>query len=56
MPEADPLFAEPRTLLVSKPDWQETDPHSGELDATAERILELCGLGLTSRHMVTSFL
>jgi hypothetical protein len=56
LPEADPLFAEPYALLDSQADWQETDPRGGELDATAERILELRGLGLTCRHVVTSFL
>jgi hypothetical protein len=56
LPEVDPLFAEPYALLASQADWQETDPRGGELDAAAERILELRGLGLTSHHVVTSFL
>jgi hypothetical protein len=56
LPKAYPLFAEPSTLLASQADWQETDPRGGELDAAAERILEPRGLGLTARHVVTSFL
>jgi hypothetical protein len=54
--KADPLFAEPSALLASQADWQETDPRGGELDAAAECILELRGLGLMAHHVVTSFL
>jgi hypothetical protein len=42
--------------LASQADWQETNPRSGKLDTAAERILELRGLGLMARHVVTSFL
>jgi hypothetical protein len=55
LPEADPLFAEPGTLLVSKTEWQETNPRDSELAATVERIQKLCNQGITGRHVVISF-
>jgi hypothetical protein len=56
LPEADSLFAEPSTLLVSKAEWQETVPHDNNLVAGVERIRKLCNQGITARHVVTSFL
>jgi hypothetical protein len=54
--EVDPLFAEPIVLLASKADWQELDPHDGELAAAVGRILDLRSQGITARHVITTFL
>jgi hypothetical protein len=53
---AGPPFAEPSTLLVSKAEWQETDPRDSGLAAAVEPIQKLHNQGITTRHVVTSFL
>jgi hypothetical protein len=55
LPEVDPLFAKPGTLLVSKTEWQETNPRDSELAAAMERIRKLCNQGITGCHVVISF-
>jgi hypothetical protein len=56
LPELDPLFAKPSTLLVSKAEWQETDPRDSELAAAVEPIRKLRNQGIMARHVITSFL
>jgi hypothetical protein len=41
LPEVDPLFAEPNTLLANKAEWQETDPCDSKLAATMECIRKM---------------